>query len=438
MLDIKYIRDHAEAVKNAAAMKKVNVDIDRLLSLDDERRRLITETEDLRAQRNELARTSGDGKPTPERIEEGKRLKTAIASGETDLAALETEYEELMVRVPTIPATDTPVGPDDSGNVEILHCGEPRQFDFTAKDHIDLGRDLDLIDFERGVKVAGYRGYYVKNEAVTLELGLMLFALHELSARGFTPVIPPTLVKSFALFGSGYFAGRQYDPEKDEIYKVANRDREADGAKTADDRFLIGTAEPSLLAYYANEVLEDASLPIRFCGFSPCYRSEIGSYGKDTKGLYRVHEFFKVEQVVLCRADTDAADRLHEEMIGISRSLHEKLGLPYRQLRICGGDLSAGKYKQYDLEAWLPGRNSYGETGSASNFLDWQSRRLNVRYRDANGEIKHVYMINNTAIPSPRFLIAILENYQNADGSVTIPEALRRFIPGEPEKIGPR
>ena len=247
-------------------------------------------------------------------------------------------------------------------------------------------------------------------------------------------MIPPTLVREFALFGSGYFSGEKHS-EEDEIYKIANDEIDTNGKRKKEDKFLVGTAEPSLLAYYSNEVLDEKNLPLKVCGFSQCYRSEIGSYGKDTKGIYRVHEFMKVEQVCICPADIDIAEKMHQEMIGISKEIHEDLKLPYRQLAICTGDMSAGKYKMYDLEAWIPSRNGYGETGSASNFLDWQSRRLNVKYRDKNQNKKFVYMINNTAIASARTIIAILENNQQKDGSVVIPEVLRKFMPNNIDVI---
>jgi len=266
----------------------------------------------------------------------------------------------------------------------------------------------------------------------------MMYALDKLISKGFTPMIPPTLVRNFALFGTGYFSGANYNGEVDEIYKIANEEIEADGKKNKEDKFLVGTAEPSLLAYYAGETLDESQLPLKICGFSQCYRSEIGSYGKDTKGLYRVHEFMKVEQVCICPADVELSDKMHGELVEISKQLHEELGLHYRVLKICTGDMSAGKYKMFDLEAWMPSRNGWGETGSASNFLDWQARRLNVKYKTKKGEKKHVYMLNNTALPTVRPLIAILENFQQKDGSVIIPEVLRKYMPGNPEKINPK
>jgi seryl-tRNA synthetase len=269
----------------------------------------------------------------------------------------------------------------------------------------------------------------VKNDGVLLVMGLMMYAVNKMVQRGFAPMIPPTLVKKFALFGSGYFKGIEYDPEVDEIYKVATGDKESTGEASKDDKFLVGTAEPSLLAYYSDEVLKSEQLPIKVCGYSQCYRSEIGSYSKDVKGLYRVHEFMKVEQVVIAEADIDAANKLQDEMTAISGEMHEELGLPYRRLAIATGDMSAGKYRAFDLEAWLPGMNRWAETGSASNFTDWQARRLNVKYVDAKtGERKFAYMLNNTALPSPRIFIAILENYQTADGKIEVPEVLQKFV----------
>jgi seryl-tRNA synthetase len=342
---------------------------------------------------------------------------------------------KLMVKVPTIPSKDTPIGKNENENVPIEEFGKKTKFSFTPKDHIQLGKDLDIIDIERGVKVSGYRGYYLKNEGVNLAMALMMLALEKLTLKGFTPFIPPTLVRNFSLFGSGYFDGTEYNPEVDEIYKIANEEVEADGKKSKEDKFLVGTAEPSLLAYYSNETLDEKQLPMKICGFSQCYRSEIGSYGKDTKGLYRVHEFMKVEQVCICPADVNIADKMHLEMVEISKELHRDLELPYRVLQICTGDMSAGKYKMFDLEAWMPSREDWGETGSASNFLDWQSRRLNVKYKTKDNEKKFVYMINNTALTTIRPLIAILENHQQKDGSVIIPKALKKYMPGSQEKI---
>ena len=429
MLDIKFIRENKDKIKDAIKNKNIKLNLDELLRLDKKRRILLDKIDKLRTKRNELAKIGKTAKPSVEQIEEGKKIKKNINKEEENLKKINQNYIDLMVLMPNIPSEDTPIGKDETENVEIFNSGKPTEFSFKPKSHIEIGEALDLFDIERGVKVAGYRGYYVKNEAVSLQIALMMFALEKLISRGFIPMIPPTLVREFALFGSGYFAGKNYNPKVDEIYKIANEEIEADGKKNKEDKFLIGTAEPALLAYYANEILDEKNLPLKICGFSQCYRSEIGSYGKDTKGLYRVHEFMKIEQVCICPADIEMADKMHLEMVEISKELHKELGLPYRVLQICTGDMSAGKYKMFDLEAWMPSRNGYGETGSASNFLDWQSRRLNVKYKDKNGNKKYVYMLNNTALPTIRPMIAILENYQQKDGSVIVPEVLRKFMP---------
>ncbi len=428
MLDIKFIRANKEAVKEAVKNKNLNLDVERLLSLDERRRSLIVEIEGVRAEQKKLGR---------ENIEQARELKEKQKKLDLELNEILAQYNALMIEVPTVPSSDTPVGKNADDNVEILQWGKLPKFSFPVKDHIQLGRELDILDLERGAKVAGYRGYYAKNEGAQLMMALMTFAFNKMVSKGYSPMIVPTLLKEFALFGSGYLAGQEYDSEKDEIYQVVSRDKENDGSQSKEKRFLAGTAEPALLAYYSGEVLCEEDLPLRLCGFGQCYRSEIGSYGKDTKGLYRVHEFMKIEQVILASADIAQADKFQQEMVKISREIHEDLGLPYRLLQICTGDMSAGKYKAFDIEAWLPGSNRWAETGSASNFLDWQARRLNVRYKTKDGQTKFVYMLNNTVLPSPRPFIAILENYQQADGSVAIPKALRPWMGGI-KKIKPK
>lgn len=419
MLDINFIKENSEKIKKAVVDKGINLNVDELLDIDKKRRELLTKVEDLRRQRNETAQKRD--------IEKGKEIKEELNCLENELKEIENQFNKLMVLVPTIPAEDTPKGNSDKDNVEIYKWGEKPIFDFQPKTHIELGKELDILDFERGAKVGGYRGYYMKNEGVMLQMGIMMYALSKMITKGYKPMIPPTLIKEFALFGSGYFKGSHYNPQTDEIYQVSSPDKESSGEISSEKKFLIGTAEPSLLAYYSGEVLKKEDLPMRLCGFSQCYRSEIGSYGKETKGLFRVHEFMKVEQVVLSSADVELSDKLQQEMVEITKEMHEELGLPYRVIRICLGDLATGKYKQFDYEAWMPGLNRYGETGSASNFFDWQSRRLDVKYEGENKEKKYVYMLNNTALPTPRIIIAILENFQQEDGSVKIPEALQKY-----------
>ncbi|MBU3924637.1 serine--tRNA ligase [Patescibacteria group bacterium] len=431
MLDIKFIRENKEEIKKAIMNKRVDLDLERLLALDDERLKTMREIESLQAEKNKINDTIRAAKNKEERekiIAEGKEIKNKIDLTEPNYDKILSEYNALMIKVPTIPSADTPAGKGEEENKEVYSWGEKLKFHFKPKDHIEIGKNLDLLDLERGKKVAGYRGYYLKNEGALLAMGLMMYALKKMVQKGYTPMIPPTLVKGGALFGSGYFKGLEYNDETDEIYQIASRDKEADGAMSKERKFLVGTSEPSLLAYYGGEVLNEKNLPLKMTGYSQCYRSEIGSYGRDTKGIYRVHEFMKVEQVVFCKADKGEAEKLQDEMLLISQEILEDLGLPYRKIIICTGDLSAGKYRQYDLEVWSAANNWYRESGSASIFLDWQSRRLDVKYKDANDKKQYVYMLNNTALATPRVLIAILENYQQADGSVRIPKVLQEYV----------
>lgn len=431
MLDIQYIREHKEAVAKAAKDKNLLFDVEALLSADAERVRLLQELEELYSLKNDV--NDLVAKATPEErggiLAKAKEIKMKTEELEPKCREAREKFDRLLAGAPTVPSADTPIGKSDADNVEVATWGTIPTFPFTPKTHIELGKMLDILDLERGAKVSGYRGYYWKNEGVLLVMGLMQYAIRKMTEKGYAPMIPPTLVKGFPLFGSGYFKGIEYDGDVDEIYQVATRDKEVDGSASKEQKFLVGTAEPSLLAYYSGETIDGGRLPLRMCGVSQCYRSEIGSYGKDTKGIYRVHEFMKVEQVVLAPADIETANRLQEEMKALSAEMHRELGLPYRQIQICTGDMSAGKYRAFDIEAWLPGMNRWAETGSSSNFLDWQARRLNVRYTDSEThEKKYVYMLNNTAMPSIRPMIAILENFQQKDGSVVIPEALRPFV----------
>ncbi len=452
MLDIKFIRENKEEIKKAIKNKRIDLDLDDLLKEDDKRLKLMQEVESLQAEKNKINNSIRAAKDKEERekiIAEGKEIKNNIDTVESEYNESLRKYENLMIKVPTIPSADTPIGKSEDENKEVYRWGDELKFsaqggsagggDFKPKDHIELGKDLDLIDLERGAKVGGYRGYYLKNEGVMLVMGMMMYALKKMIQKGYTPMIPPTLVKGFALFGSGYFKGYDYEPAVDEIYRIEKIDDkkiQEEKAKAEDNfnKYLVGTSEPSLLAYYSKEVLDEKNLPLKMTGYSQCYRSEIGSYGRDTKGIYRVHEFMKVEQVVFCKADPKEAEKLQDEMLGISQEILEDLGLPYRKIIICTGDLSAGKYRQYDLEVWCAANNWYRESGSASIFLDWQARRLDfkenngVKYIGKDGKRKYVYMLNNTALASPRILIAILENYQQADGSVRVPKALQEYV----------
>lgn len=437
MLDINYIRDNENAVRKAIEDKGLDVDFDVFLRADKSRKVLLRKAEQYKSMKNdlnEIMKNVDNDEEREEVIAKGKKIKAELEKIEPDLAREEKQFKEMLAQMPTVPAKDVPIGKTEDDNIVVQEVGEKKKFGFAPKTHIELGESLDMLDFDRGVKVSGFRGYYTKNDGAALVMAMMMYAFQKMVQKGFGPMIPPTIVKEFALYGSGYFKGTKYNNETDEIYQLASKDKEEDGKETKERKFLVGTAEPSLLAYHAGEVLDAADLPLKYCGYSPCYRSEIGSYGKDTKGMYRVHEFFKIEQVIIAKADVVESEELQREMIAISEEMHEELGLAYRKLAICTGDMGVGKYRMFDLEAWLPGMDRWGETGSASNFLDWQSRRLNVKYKDADGKKKHVYMLNNTALPSPRILIAIMENYQQADGSILVPEVLQPFMP-EGKKI---
>lgn len=425
MLDIKFIRENPDKVKEACRKKRVDVDIDELLDLDRRRREVLGALEDMRAQKNRASKEIQKAKD--KEAKEVIILKMRELDGNSDritsdFQKIDEEFQKLMLEIPNIPAEDSPVGANEESNREIERWGKLPKFDFPVKDHIQLGKELDLIDIEAGVRTAGFRGYYLKNEAVLLHLALIWHAIDKMRKREFKLFIPPTLLREFALIGSGHFpTGRE------EVYQIGNPGRLESGETTKEPFFLAGTSEPALLAYYANSILEEKDLPVKACGFSQCYRSEVGSYGKDTKGLYRLHEFVKVEQVVICKADIQESNKWLEEMRMIVQEILKDLKLPHRVVNVCTGDMGLGKYKMYDIETWMPSRNSYSETHSDSNLTDWQTRRLGIRYRDENGKIKFAYALNNTVIASPRILIAILENYQKKNGEIEVPKALRKY-----------
>ena len=415
MLDINFIRQNPKLVKEAARKKRVPVDIDHLLEIDEKRRKLVSQVDRLRGKRNILAKQ----RPTEETIEKGKKLKAEIKKLEEELRPLEKEFRELMLQVPQIPAKEVPEGKSDKDNKPIKYWGKKPKFDFPIKNHIELAKNLDLIDFERGVKVSGFRGYFLKNEAVLLCFGLWDYALKHLMKKGFVPLQAPSLVKELPLIGTGWFP-----LGKDDVYA------------TSDDLFLSGTAEIPVTAYHSGEILKEEELPKKYVAFSPCFRTEAGSYGKDTKGIFRLHEFMKVEQVVICKAEEKESIHWHEEITKNAEEIVQALGLHYRVVLNCTGDLGLGQVKKYDIECWVPSQKRYRETHSSSYFFDFQTRRLNIRYRTKKGEIKFAHSLNNTAVATPRILTAVLENYQQKDGSVKVPKILQRYV-GK-ETIRPR
>lgn len=415
MLDIKFIRENPELIKKTAKEKLVDIDVDRLLEVDKLVKENLTEVETLRAERNklsnEISKLQGEEKQL--KVERVRELKEKISKIEEVLNPLQEEFEDLMLRVPAPTLEEVPVGESDADNVEIRKVGEIRKFDFTPKSHYELGEELDLMDFSHASKIAGSRTYYLKNEAALLEMAVCRFVIDKLIKKGFTLMTVPVMVKDIAMRGTGYFP-----IGKEQAYEIGE-----------DGLYLVGTSEVSLVSYHNGEIV-NLDKPILYAGYSSCFRREAGTYGKDTKGLYRVHQFTKIEQVVICKADYEEQYKLHNFILNNSEEILQDLKIPYRVVQVCTGDIGLGQVRKHDIEAWMPSRNSYSETHSCSSFNDFQARRSNIRYKDENGELKYAYTLNNTAIASPRILIPILENYQNEDGSITIPEVLVSYMGG--------
>jgi len=419
MLDLAFIRNHPDIVKEAARRRRVDVDIGELLALDARIRELKRETEDLRATQNRLSKQVRDAGKDPELrqrlIAEGRQLSNELKEREPLLREAEAQLHELLLLVPNIPDPSVPDGLDESENVEIARWGEPRRFEFPIKDHVTLMQDLDLLDIERGARVAGSRSYVLKNDAARLELALLHFAMDRMAAKGFTPLVVPALAKAFAFEGTAHFPrGREqvYELEKDEL-------------------FLVGTAEVAVTGMYSGEILREDELPMRFVAYSPCFRREAGTYGKDTRGVMRVHQFNKIEQYIICRNDHEESVRWFEALRANAEDILQALELPYRVVLLCTGDLGDAKVKGYDLEAWVPSEGRYRETHSDSYFHDYQARRANIRYRDSEGRVHFVHTLNNTALATPRIMIPLLENHQQPDGTVRLPEALRPYMGGQ-------
>lgn len=424
MLDIKFIRDHVDLVKDAARKKNISIDIDRLLELDAQRRELLRKQESARATQNAASETIAKAKGDEKKklIAEMKTVSQSVGELKDQLLALEDEYRNLLLRVPQIPASHVQEG-DERENKAVKVVGEVKTFDFPAKDHMTLGKELDLIDFERGVKIMGTRGYLLKGDLARLEQALIAYALEFLRERGFMQVMPPVFAQARFLEGTGHFPFAQA-----EVFKVFDQKMEEGEPKL----FLIGTSEVPLTGLHADEVLEASTLPRKYMAVTPCFRTEVGSYGRDTQGLYRVKQFMKVEQVIIGKHDEEQSSQLLREILKNSEDFLASLELPYRLLQIATGDMGAGKVEMFDIETWMPSRNKYGETHSASNLGDWQARRLNIRYKDGDKNIV-CDTLNNTLMASPRILIPLMEYHQQKDGSIYIPQALRPYMNGQAE-----
>ena len=423
MLDIAFIRQNADVVRAAIQNKRLALNLDDLLEADKARREIVAKLDETRARKNAVA--AGIPKATkeerPKLIEEGKQIKVDIEKLEPLLAEANAKFEDLMLRVPSIPRPEVPIGKGEEDNVEIRKVGEIRKFDFTAKDHVELMTLHKMVNWDGPRKFAGARSYALTGIGAILELAVTRLAVDTLTQRGLTMVIPPVMVKERAMTGTGFFPlGRE------EAYAI-----------TADELFLVGTSEVPLVSLHCDDTLDASELPIRYAGISNCFRREAGAHGKDTKGLYRVHQFTKVEQVVFCLPDEKIAEEEHYKLLGNAEAILAKLEIPYRVAIACTGEIGLGQTRKHEVESWMPGRNAYSETHSCSTLGDFQARRSNIRLRMADGSLGYPYTLNNTAIASPRILIPLVENHQNADGSITLPKALVPYMNGI-EKLVPR
>lgn len=420
MLDIAFIRQNADVVRAAITNKRVDLDLDELLGADRERRDTLAKIEQKRARKNEIAqlipKASKDERP--KLIDEGKTVKAELEQLEPTLGDVQKRFDALMLRVPSIPRPEVPIGKGEEDNVEIRKVGTPRAFDFPAKDHVELMTLHGMVDWDGPRKFAGARSYALKGIGAILELAVTRLAVDTLVARGLTLVVPPVMVRERAMQGTGFFPG-----SREEAYAI-----------TADELYLVGTSEVPLVSLHCDETLDAASLPIRYAGLSNCFRREAGAHGRDTKGLYRVHQFTKVEQVVFCAPDEELAEKEHYQLLGNAEAILEKLEIPYRVAIACTGEIGLGQTRKHEIESWMPGRNdgkgAYNETHSCSTLGDFQARRSNIRLRLPDGSLGYPYTLNNTAIASPRILIPLLENHQNADGSITLPKALVPYVNG--------
>lgn len=414
MLDIKFIRENKDIIKAGAKKKHLDEEIDKLLDIDQKRLDLLSKVESLRAEQNKVSLSMGGTLSDSERaqlIEEMRLVKEELKEKEEELRQVMAEWQSLMLTVPNIPDISVPEGNSDEDNVEVKQWGEKPNFSFEPKDHIDLMTNLKMVDFDRGTKVHGFRGYFLTGDGAKLSMAIWNYALDFFSNLGFIPVIPPVIIRRETFMGTGYLPQGEED-----LYK------------TQDGDFLAGTAEVPLMGFHQDEILDKNDLPKKYLGFSPCFRREAGSHSKDIKGLIRVHEFYKWEQLILCEASHTESVKYHEEINKNIESFIESLEIPYHTVVNCGGDLGMGQVKKYDVELWVPKENKYREIGSASYFHDFQTRRLNIRYRDDDGKLRYAHSLNSTAIPTPRILVSLVENFQQEDGSIKIPSVLQKYF----------
>ena len=416
MIDVKELKTRYDEIAKNIKDRYMNVDLDKIVKDQEERAALLLEVENLRSKRNETAQKMKqklDNETRQRYIQEGKDIKEALAEKEARLAVIDEEFKKEVMTIPNYASPEAPIGKEDKDNLAIKFYGEPTRFSFKAKDHVQLGEELDILDFDKGAKVSGQKFYYIKNKAVILQMALERYAMDIVMKHGFTPFITPDVAKEEILNGIGF------NPRGAEsnIYTIEGT-----------DTCLVGTAEITLGGYYKDTILNKEDLPIKMTGLSHCFRREAGGAGQYSKGLYRVHQFSKLEMFIYWLPEE--SDMYHKEILSIEEEIFQGLGLPYRIVDTATGDLGAPAYRKFDIEAWMPGRGDegeYGEVTSTSNCTDYQARSLNIRFRDDDGKIKFVHMLNGTAVALSRAMVAVIENYQNEDGSITIPPALVKY-----------
>lgn len=414
MLDIKFIKENKDLVKMAVKKKHSSFDVDELIKVDEKRISLLSEVEKLRGEQNKMNNSIAvekDFNARSQMIGEMKLVKEDLVKKESELKEIMVSWQALMLQVPNIPDMSVPDGDSDENNQEIKTWGEKTNFDFEPKDHVELMTHLKMVDFERGAKVHGFRGYFLIGDGARLSFAIWNYAMEFFGSRGFSPIIPPVIVRKANLYGTGHLPG-----DTEDYYM------------TQDGDALAGTAEVPLMGMHADEILEKKDFPIKYLGFSPCFRREAGSHSKDVKGLIRVHEFYKFEQVIICEANHQISVNFHEEINKNTEEFIESLGIPYHTVINCGGDLGQGQVKKYDIELWVPKEGKYREISSASYFHDFQTRRFNIRYRDEDGKLRYAHSLNCTAIPTPRILVSLIENFQQVDGSIKVPEVLQKYL----------
>ncbi|MGB0454795.1 MAG: serine--tRNA ligase [Bacteriovoracaceae bacterium] len=417
MLDLKFIRENQAELKKAIEQKNESLNLDELLKCDEKLLELKKKEQDLKTQKNQVSKQipSADPDKRGELIAEGKAIGAKIDEIKPKLQALSEELEGHMLQVPNIPSSESPLGKDESDNVEIKKWGELPSFSFAPKDHVEILQKNNWADFEKVGEVCGSRSYSLRNEMVLLEMAIHRFAMEKLIAKGFNLVSAPSLVREKALLGTGHFP-----KGRDQVYFLPE-----------DNLYLSGTSEVQMNSFHSGDILDEDKLPILYAGYSSCFRREAGSYGRDVRGLIRVHQFMKVEQYVICKNDYEESHKMHQMLLATSEEIMQDLNLPYRIVECCTGDMGTGKYRMFDIEAWVPSEEKYRETHSASNLGEWQARRTNTRYRTKEGDVKHVHTLNNTAVATPRLLVPFIEVHQTEEGKIKIPEKLRAFMGGK-------